>query len=147
MVEKISAGFVLWLSEKAQKPASQLTVSVGHDSRISASRIQAAVVRALEPAGVTVYDCGLASTPSMFMTTIDLKCDGAVQITASHHPFNRNWIKFFTLTAAWKVTTLPRCWPWRKRGKSRKTRLAAVWKQAAYMKDYAKHLRILSVKG
>ena len=81
VVEKISAGFVLWLSKKANKPADQLIISVGHDSRISASRIQAAVTRALEPAGVTVYDCGLASTPSMFMTTVDLKCDGAVQIT------------------------------------------------------------------
>ena len=96
VVEKISAGFVLWLSKKANKPADQLIISVGHDSRISASRIQAAVTRALEPAGVTVYDCGLASTPSMFMTTVDLKCDGAVQITASHHPFNRNGLKFFT---------------------------------------------------
>ncbi len=43
-----------------------------------------------------MLDCGLASTPSMFMTTVDLDCDGAVQITASHHPFNRNGLKFFT---------------------------------------------------
>jgi phosphomannomutase len=32
----------------------------------------------------------------MFMTTVDLNCDGAVEITASHHPFNRNGLKFFT---------------------------------------------------
>ena len=38
VVEKISAGFVLWLSKKANKPADQLIISVGHDSRISASR-------------------------------------------------------------------------------------------------------------
>jgi radical SAM superfamily enzyme YgiQ (UPF0313 family) len=30
------------------------------------------------------------------MTTVDLGCDAAVQITASHHPFNRNGLKFFT---------------------------------------------------
>ena len=47
-------------------------------------------------AGAEVLCCGLASTPSMFMTTVDLGCDGALQITASHHPFNRNGLKFFT---------------------------------------------------
>lgn len=32
----------------------------------------------------------------MFMTTVDLKADAAIQITASHHPFDRNGLKFFT---------------------------------------------------
>lgn len=95
-IEKMTAGFVLWLSDDTGKDPSALTVAVGHDSRISADRIQAAVTRALAGAGVRVFDCGLASTPSMFMTTIDLGCDGSVQITASHHPFNRNGLKFFT---------------------------------------------------
>ena len=36
------------------------------------------------------------STPSMFMAVIDMKCDGSIQITASHHPFYRNGLKFFT---------------------------------------------------
>ncbi len=30
------------------------------------------------------------------MTTVDLKADAAIQITASHHPFDRNGLKFFT---------------------------------------------------
>ena len=95
-IEKMAGGFALWLSERLGKPASELRVAVGHDSRISAERIRAAVVRALSGAGVRVADCGLSSTPAMFMTTIDLGCDGSVQITASHHPFNRNGLKFFT---------------------------------------------------
>ncbi len=95
-IEKMAAGFVLWLADFTKKDTSALTVAVGHDSRISASRIQAAVTRALVGSGVQVLDCGLASTPSMFMTTIELDCDGSVQITASHHPFNRNGLKFFT---------------------------------------------------
>ncbi|MBW7573105.1 phosphohexomutase domain-containing protein [Caproiciproducens faecalis] len=95
-IEKMAAGFLLWLEAHTGKKASQLTVAVGHDSRISANRIQAAVTRSLCAAGVRVLDCGLASTPSMFMTTVDLGCDGSIQITASHHPFNRNGLKFFT---------------------------------------------------
>lgn len=95
-IEKMAAGFVLWLSDHTKKSASTLKIAVGHDSRISADRIQAAVTRAIMGAGVRVLDCGLASTPSMFMTTVDLGCDGSIQITASHHPFNRNGLKFFT---------------------------------------------------
>ncbi len=91
----ITAAFVVWLSGKVAKPAEELCVSVGRDSRISGPAIADVVSKTLSKYGVKVLDCGLASTPSMFMTTVDLACDGAVQITASHHPFNRNGLKFF----------------------------------------------------
>ena len=147
VVEKISAGFVLWLSEKTNKPASRLIISVGHDSRISASRIQAAVTRALEPAGVTVYDCGLASTPSMFMTTIDLKCDGAIQITASHHPFNRNGLKFFTPDGGLESSDISALLTSAQEGRKPENSPGGNVKPVDYMKDYAKHLREIICKG
>lgn len=94
MVMRASAAFAQWLKEKAGK--KKLYISVGHDSRLSAERIKNAVIRALTSNGVSVADCGLSSTPAMFMTTVDMSCDGAVQITASHHPKDRNGLKFFT---------------------------------------------------
>lgn len=97
-VERMARGFALWLSQRTDKPADTLSVAIGHDSRISAPRISAAVTRALTGCGIHVLDCGLASTPSMFMATLDTPCDGAVQMTASHHPFNRNGLKFFVKT-------------------------------------------------
>jgi phosphomannomutase len=93
---KLAHGFALWLSERTGKPAGRLTIAVGHDSRVSADRIFSAVSGALTAAGTHVLDCGLASTPSMFHVTRGLSCDGSVQITASHHPWNRNGLKFFT---------------------------------------------------
>ncbi|MDO5123526.1 MAG: phosphomannomutase/phosphoglucomutase [Eubacteriales bacterium] len=95
-VEAMTAGFVTWLCEKVNKKPTALTVSVGRDSRISGERIAHTVTSTLCDFGVRVLNCGYASTPSMFMTTVELGCDGAVQITASHHPFNRNGLKFFT---------------------------------------------------
>ena len=95
-VRRMTAGFLLWLSKRLGKPANELKLAVGHDSRISADRIQKAVVDAMLAAGVHVLVCGLASTPSMFMITVDWDCDGSVQITASHHPYYRNGLKFFT---------------------------------------------------
>lgn len=90
----LTAGFCLWLFEQGITKGS--CVSVGHDSRISAERIKGQVINALTAFGFEVQDCGLASTPAMFMTTVDLDCEAAVQITASHHPFDRNGLKFFT---------------------------------------------------
>lgn len=95
VVENMAAGFAAWLSKRAGKPAGELRISVGRDSRLSGPRIRDAVVNGLTSAGAGVTDCGLASTPAMFMTTVDLGCDGAVQITASHHPYHRNGLKFF----------------------------------------------------
>ena len=96
VIAAMADGYILWAEKKTAKPATELTVSVGRDCRISGERIANAVIARLVRAGAKVYNCGLASTPSMFMTTVDLGCDAAVQITASHHPFNRNGLKFFT---------------------------------------------------
>lgn len=96
VVAAIASAFAAWLADKKKKSLSELTIAVGRDSRISGPRIRDAVTAALTKAGVSVMDCGLASTPSMFMITVDLPCDGSIQITASHHPYDRNGLKFFT---------------------------------------------------
>lgn len=95
-VYDITAAFAAWLSEKTGKSVEKLKISIGHDSRITAERILNAAEKALTAAGVEVLCCGLSSTPAMFMTTVYLEVDGAIQITASHHPFDRNGLKFFT---------------------------------------------------
>ena len=92
----ITDGFVKWLCDRTSKKADELTVAVGRDSRISGPHIMEVVENALKSYGIKVLECGLASTPSMFMAVIDMKCDGSIQITASHHPFYRNGLKFFT---------------------------------------------------
>ncbi len=95
-IKRITGAFVYFLCAKSGKEKDLLTVSVGHDSRISADRIKSDVIGILLSMGVNVKDCGLCSTPAMFMTTKLDNCDGAVQITASHHPWDRNGLKFFT---------------------------------------------------
>ena len=90
----LTSGFARFLTVRSVAPGSR--IAVGHDSRISAQRIKAQVIRALCDAGFCAVDCGLSSTPAMFMTTVDFDCCGSVQITASHHPYDRNGLKFFT---------------------------------------------------
>lgn len=95
VVEKICIAFSKWIKQKENK--ADIRISVGHDSRISADRIKNAAIKAFKGEGLTVYDFGLASTPSMFMSIVlDIKVDCALEITASHHPYQRNGLKFFT---------------------------------------------------
>ncbi|MBE7091808.1 MAG: phosphomannomutase/phosphoglucomutase [Clostridiales bacterium] len=98
VVYKIACGFAYWLQSVVNKEPKDIKVAVGNDSRISAQRIKTQVINGLKNAGFTVYDCGLISTPAMFMTNIvpGLNCDGSIQITASHLPYDRNGLKFFT---------------------------------------------------
>ena len=93
-VYDLTCGFCEWLLKNGASLSGK--IAVGHDSRISAERIKKQVIAALCTYGFYVYDCGLSSTPAMFMTTVDLNCIAAIQITASHHPFDRNGLKFFT---------------------------------------------------
>ena len=83
VVGKMAKAFLLWLSQKTGKKPSELKLAVGHDSRISADRIRSAVVNAMVDCGAKVLDCGLSSTPSMFMITLDKQLDGSIQITAT----------------------------------------------------------------
>ena len=64
VVETIAGAFLKWTQEHLKKELSQLRIAIGHDSRISADRISAALQRVFLKYGVHVLDCGLASTPS-----------------------------------------------------------------------------------
>ncbi|MBQ3136135.1 MAG: phosphomannomutase/phosphoglucomutase [Clostridia bacterium] len=93
VVFKITVAFCKWLEEKGYNGKR---IAVGHDSRISAERIKKQVINGLAQFDKEIYDCSFASTPAMFMTTVDAGCIASVQITASHHPYDKNGLKFFT---------------------------------------------------
>ena len=97
-VSDLTYGFAIWLSKKLGKKESALTFAVGRDSRVSGPDIEKCVTETLVLMGANVIDCGMATTPSMFMTTVydEVKADGSIMITASHLPMERNGLKFFT---------------------------------------------------
>jgi phosphomannomutase len=98
VIEQVAYAFACWLARKKDKPSYTLQISIGMDPRLSGPDIKSAVVKGLNLLGCIVADCGIISTPAMFLTTImeDFEYDGAIMITASHLPFNRNGLKFFT---------------------------------------------------
>lgn len=147
VITDITKGFVKWLCDKTGKNSTELTVAVGRDSRISGPRIMEQVEKALMAGGVQMLNCGLASTPSMFMTTVDLKCDGAVQITASHHPFNRNGLKFFTVDGGLESEDITALLENAENKNFVDNCNGGTTKTVDYMSQYCKHLRDMICKG
>lgn len=96
--ERIAGAFVRWLAHRTGKTPEKLRVGVGHDSRLTAEMLKTATIRGICSQGAAALDCGLASTPAMFMGTVfaDTAFDGSVMLTASHLPKERNGMKFFT---------------------------------------------------
>lgn len=98
MISDIAKSFVVLLSSKTEKKLSNLKISIGIDSRITSNNIKQILLDEIEKFGCSVIDCGLCSTPSMFMSTVfeSYKTDGAIEVTASHLPYYYNGLKFFT---------------------------------------------------
>ena len=94
----LGAAFIRKLCAEKGKKASEITISLGRDSRISGPALLAAAAEGIRKAGAVAIDFGMCTTPAMFMSTITdgFRTDGAIMITASHHPWNKNGLKFFT---------------------------------------------------
>lgn len=94
----IGSAFTNWLVNKVGKNPCALNICIGHDPRISADGLVEGLKKGICMMGARVADAGLASTPAMFMaTSMDVfDYDGAIMVTASHLPYNRNGFKFFT---------------------------------------------------
>ena len=99
-VNAIAKAFCVWLISRTGK--TKVCVAVGYDSRNSSTALCEAAVDGIISTGHDAIVTGLSSTPSMFKLLQDTDwmedtpCQGALMITASHLPANRNGIKFFT---------------------------------------------------
>lgn len=88
VIEHIAAGFLIWCEKHLNRTAAGMHIAVGHDSRISAGRISAALCRVFTACGVTVSDCGLASTPSMFMARWSCRATARYRSPQATIPFS-----------------------------------------------------------
>ena len=99
-VENVAKAFCVWLISHTGK--TRVRVAVGYDSRLTSPALCEAVVRGITSTGHDVLVTGLSTTPSMFALLKDVDkmnatyCQGSIMITASHLPFNRNGLKFFS---------------------------------------------------
>ena len=68
-------------------------VVVGRDIRLTSDEIFENLCNGINDAGVDVWNVGLATTPMVYFSTVYLKAEASVQITASHNPKQYNGMK------------------------------------------------------
>lgn len=66
-VKDLAMAFSQWLQQKTGK--EQVKIAIGRDSRLSGPALEQAVIDGLLLTGDTILECGLSTTPAMFMAT------------------------------------------------------------------------------
>ena len=92
----IGSAFALWAGKRLNRPACELRIAIGRDSRLSGEQLTKGLGMGISAVGAKAFDCGMASTPAMFMCCVnELHFDAGIMVTASHLPMERNGMKFF----------------------------------------------------
>ncbi|XP_020223055.1 uncharacterized protein LOC109805410 [Cajanus cajan] len=151
-VEAISESFGEWVINGLEKqrgnPVENVRVSLGRDPRISGSKLSVAVFSGLARAGCMVFDMGLATTPACFMSTLlpPFAYDASIMMTASHLPYTRNGLKFFTKRGGLTSPEVEEICDKAARKYANRmakvsTLLSVLPTRVDFMSTYAKHLR------
>lgn len=137
-VSAIVDAFGFWL----QGRVSGKTVAVGCDSRLSSPAIKSIAANSLSDAGYTVLDCGLCSTPSMFMMTqfASTKASASIMVTASHHPCDKNGLKFFLPSGGLEGSQIEEILALASRGEKLNAQQKGEIKKGDYMAHYCEFL-------
>ena len=93
----LGLAFARLAARRTGKQLSQVVIAIGRDSRITGPALLSAAAEGVSKAGAAVLSFGMCTTPAMYMSilTPGFQPDGAIMITASHHPYDRNGMKFF----------------------------------------------------
>ena len=94
----LGMAFAQEMARRKGKPAGETVIAIGRDSRVTGPDLLQAAAEGVRRAGGKVLSFGMCTTPAMFMSIITpgFAPDGSIMITASHHPWNKNGLKFFT---------------------------------------------------
>ena len=96
--ERIGYVFAQFVAKQSGTTSDKIKLAIGHDTRLSSERLKEALIQGMKAADCDVLDCGLCTTPAMFMICVDeeIRANGSIMITASHLPSNKNGFKFIT---------------------------------------------------
>ena len=98
VAKALGNAFARYLAQKISKPVSEINIALGRDSRVSGPSLVAAAAEGIVKAGAKAIDYGMCTTPAMYMAILPegFQPDGSIMVTASHHPWKLNGLKFFT---------------------------------------------------
>ncbi len=96
VAKTLGMAFARFVADKTGK--QNVVIALGRDSRVSGESLLNAAAEGISLAGAEARDYGMCTTPAMYMAilTEGFKPDGSIMVTASHHPWKLNGLKFFT---------------------------------------------------
>ena len=96
--ECIGYAYALWLAKELDTTTDKLNIAVGRDPRLSGEMLQRAFIKGLTAADCDVVDCGLCTTPAVYLATVEPEtaCDGAVMVTSPGEGWYRNGFRLMT---------------------------------------------------
>ena len=94
----LGMAFAQYVAAKCGKAVEEISIALGRDSRVSGPSLLQAAAEGIAAAGAKAVDYGMCTTPAMYMAilTEGFQPEGSIMITASHHPWKLNGLKFFT---------------------------------------------------
>lgn len=97
VAETLGYAFALYVARHTGKAPEELRIALGRDSRLSGEALLTAAANGIARAGAEADDYGMCTTPAMYMAilTEGFQPDASIMVTASHHPWQMNGLKFF----------------------------------------------------
>ena len=97
VAEVLGYAFALYVAKHTGKAPEELRIALGRDSRLSGEALLTAAANGIARAGAEADDYGMCTTPAMYMAilTEGFQPDASIMVTASHHPWQMNGLKFF----------------------------------------------------
>lgn len=97
VAKALGIALVRLLCEQMGKTPGELSIALGRDSRVSGEALLSAAAQGIASTGCKAVDYGLCTTPAMYMAilTEGFRPDASIMLTASHHPWQLNGLKFF----------------------------------------------------
>ncbi len=149
VVRNFGAAFALFLAERGNSSIEAVSVAIGRDSRLSGPELVQAACEGVASTGAKAYDCTMCTTPSMYMAILEpgFNPTGSIMVTASHHPWNINGMKFFTLDGGLGHDELDRVTALAEKQTSQPVTQQNAIEEYPYIPLYQKHLETLIRSG
>ena len=141
--------FARYVAGKTGKPVERVSIALGRDSRVSGPQLLEAAAQGIASAGARAVDYGMCTTPAMYMAilTEGFQPDGSIMVTASHHPWQLNGLKFFTGEGGLGFHELDEVLEMAQRLEKEEPRPTGEIISTPFLPTYENHLKQLIISG
>jgi len=144
----LGKAFASYVAAKTGKSIADVTIALGRDSRVSGPDLLQGAAQGIIAAGSHAVDYGMCTTPAMYMAilTEGFQPDGSIMVTASHHPWKLNGLKFFTAEGGLGFDELDEVLTIAE-NPAEDNEIPGTLQQRLFLPTYQEHLKKLIING